>query len=72
MGDWKAVRLNVSVMVDSPIELYNLMIDPQEKDNVAAKYPEIVRQMEKIMKQEHSPNPNWPLFESEKLGMKKF
>lgn len=66
MGDWKAVRLNVSVMADSPIELYNLKVDPREKDNVATKYPEIVRQMKKIMKQEHSPNPNWPLFESEK------
>jgi len=66
MRDWKAVRLNVSVMVDSPIELYNLKVDPREKDNVATKYPEIVRQMEKIMKQEHSPNPYWTLFESEK------
>jgi arylsulfatase A-like enzyme len=65
MGDWKAVKLNVSKNANSLIELYDLKNDPQEKNNVASKYPEIIRQMEKIIKEAHTSNKDWPLFGSE-------
>jgi arylsulfatase A len=65
IGDWKAVKVDVSKNADAPIELYNLKTDPQEKNDVASKYPIIVKQMEKIMKDAHTTNKDWPLFESE-------
>ena len=65
MGNWKAVKLDVSRSGTSQIELYDLKNDPQEKNNVAAKYPAIVKQMEAIMKEAYRPNKDWPLFPGE-------
>jgi arylsulfatase A len=64
VGNWKGVRLNVSTTDNSPIELYDLSLDPQEKNNIALKYPEVVRQIEEIMKNEYVPNKDWPLMKS--------
>lgn len=63
--NWKAVKLNVSVNENSPVELYNLSIDPSEKNNVAAKYPAIVKKMEKLIKEAHVYNKDWPLLKAE-------
>lgn len=41
MGEWKVVRLPGKTQRED-CELYNLKKDPQEKSNVAAKYPEVV------------------------------
>ena len=65
LGDWKAVKLQVSVLPNSPIELYNLAIDPAEQTNVAAKYPALVSQMEKLFREAHQSDANWPLLVSE-------
>lgn len=54
---WKAVRLNVKKDPDARIELYDLSSDPQEEHNVADDHPEIIREMENIMKEAHTPNP---------------
>lgn len=64
-GDWKGVRLNVSNTGNSPIELYNLKADLQEKNNVAGQHPAIVKQIEKIMKEAYVPNRDWPLMPGE-------
>lgn len=53
MGDWKGVRLNMSDNPNAPIELYNLSTDISESNNVAEKFPEIVKQIDEIMKKEH-------------------
>lgn len=60
-GRWKGVRLNVSQNADSPIELYDMQSDPQEKINVSAAHPQIVRKMKDIMNTAHIPNSDWPL-----------
>jgi len=64
-GAWKGIRLNVSTVENAPIELYNLQTDPAENNNVADKYPEIVKRIEQMMKEAHVPNKDWPLLVSE-------
>lgn len=54
MGDWKGIRKNI-LKGNMNIELFNLKNDITEQNNVADKYPEIVAQMEAIMKREHTP-----------------
>ncbi|HXI00049.1 MAG TPA: arylsulfatase [Sphingobacteriaceae bacterium] len=56
-GKWKAVRLDP----DAKMELYNLENDISEKNNVADKNPEVVKEMEIVMKKARTPNPYWPL-----------
>ncbi|MES2775298.1 MAG: arylsulfatase [Bacteroidota bacterium] len=65
MGNWKAVRLNVSTNANSPIELYDLSTDSAEKNNIASQQPAIVVKMEAIMKKAHVQNLNWPLLAGE-------
>jgi arylsulfatase A len=64
-GNWKGVKLNVSATNNSPIELYDLKTDPQEKNNIAFKHPEIVKQIEAMMKAAYVPNKDWPLMVGE-------
>lgn len=54
MGNWKAVKLNVNKLPQGQIELYNLANDPGETNNVASDNPEIVKQMDSIMKEAHT------------------
>jgi arylsulfatase len=59
-GDWKAVRQNLSKGTIKT-ELYDLAKDPSEKTDVAAANREIVARLEKRMKEQHVPNPEFPL-----------
>ncbi|NVK52795.1 MAG: arylsulfatase [Flavobacteriaceae bacterium] len=68
MGKWKAIRKNI-FKGNLTIELYNLDEDLKEQHNVAQKYPEIVKKMAQIMKQEHSPATN-KRFQFTQLGDK--
>lgn len=65
VGAWKAVRINLNKEADPPVELYNLASDPQEKVNVAAKYPERVVAMKAILQAAYVPHPDWPLLAGE-------
>ncbi|MGS2761316.1 arylsulfatase [Sinomicrobium sp. M5D2P9] len=55
--NWKAVRLQVKKDNNAPLELYDLGKDPEEKHNIAEKHPEIVKEMDSIMREAHTPNP---------------
>ncbi len=59
-GEWKAVRQNLAKGVVKT-ELYNLATDEGEKEDVAAKHPEVVARLEQRMTDQHTPNPNFPL-----------
>ena len=48
-GDWKLVSYNVKKPEKITIELYNLVDDIGEENNVAAKHPELVKELTKLM-----------------------
>jgi arylsulfatase A len=64
--NWKAVKLNVNNVAQTVLELYDLSIDPSEKNNLAAKFPDIVQKMEAMIKMDHVSNRDWPLLPAEK------
>ena len=43
------------------MELYDLENDIGEKNNVARRYPEIVQKFEKLAKEAHIDDPNFPI-----------
>ena len=60
MGDWKGIRTGLQKAV-GPLQLFNLESDPSEKNDVAAAHPDEVRQIEKIMSENHTPSKLFPL-----------
>ncbi|EOR93813.1 Arylsulfatase [Arcticibacter svalbardensis MN12-7] len=56
-GDWKAVRHDPS----KASELYNIKIDPEEKNNVETKHPNIVKEFEQLMISSRVDNPYFKL-----------
>ncbi len=57
MGNWKAVRLAPG----RPLELYDLMTDPAEAHDVAAKNPDVLAKVEVILKTARTESKEWPL-----------
>jgi len=62
MGDWKAIRSGG----DGPLELYNLKTDLGEKENVAAKHPDIIAKVEDYLKTARTESERWPIKEAPK------
>lgn len=60
MGSWKAVRRQLRENA-TPIELYDLSVDIAESNDVAAQHPDIVAQMDHIMRTERTPNADFPI-----------
>ena len=63
MGDWKGVRQNMlrkNNKTPLKVELYNLKKDISESDDVAAKNPEVLAQIQKIMKVQHTVSSDFP------------
>jgi len=56
-GEWKAV----TVKKGAPLELYRIKDDPGETRNLASKHPDVVRQLEQLMKQMRTPSVNYPI-----------
>lgn len=61
-GKWKAVRLNVLKKAQTVTELYNLDEDPSETKNLAAMYPEKVKELVTLMDKEHSESQLFPFY----------
>jgi arylsulfatase A-like enzyme len=60
-GDWKAVRLKVKQDPEAPVQLFNLKADPAESRDVAARHPEVVEKVRKIMREGRTESPIFPL-----------
>jgi arylsulfatase A-like enzyme len=60
-GPWKALRRNVDKAPNSTPELYNLVDDPSETTNVAARHPDLAAKAAAYMKEAHTPSwePKW-------------
>ncbi|MCL4134058.1 UNVERIFIED_CONTAM: hypothetical protein GTU68_055260 [Idotea baltica] len=54
--NWKAVKYNVFEKDKSELELYNLANDIGETNNVASEHPELVSEMEAILKNARTPS----------------
>ncbi|MBS1669306.1 MAG: arylsulfatase [Bacteroidetes bacterium] len=52
LNNWKGIRLNIQ-KGNMKIQLYDLDKDIQEQHDLAAQYPDIVEQINEIMKKEH-------------------
>ena len=53
-GRWK-------VIVSSRVELYDLARDPAERTDVAEKNPEVVRRIERVMREARVPSKDFPI-----------
>jgi arylsulfatase A len=58
-GNWKAVKNGPS----KPVELYELNRDAGESNDLAKQHPDIVAKAERLMKEAHIDDPNWPMRE---------
>lgn len=65
-GDWKLIRLQASNAEKSYYELYNIVEDPSEANNVAEANPKMVAKLAKLIDEAHSPSEMFPLLPSEK------
>jgi arylsulfatase A-like enzyme len=61
-GNWKAVKLNVLTKSKSVSELYDLEKDPSETTDIAKQFPEKVKELEKLMDQNHIESTVFPFY----------
>ena len=67
MGDWKGIRETVMKNgSQTPLKLYNLKSDLAESQDVAKQHPEVVAEIEKLMRDAHTPNKMFPMGALEK------
>jgi arylsulfatase len=59
-GEWKAVRQNLA-QGQVKTELYHLKDDPSEASDVAGRHPEVVRRLEALLREHHTPSADFPL-----------
>lgn len=60
LGNWKGLRKDLQ-KGPSSIELYDLAADPSEKEDLAAKNPDLVARIAEIMKKEHTKSELFPI-----------
>ena len=53
MGKWKGVKMNVRKFPNANWELYDMEQDQFEKNNLAASFPDLIKKMKAIAKQQH-------------------
>ncbi len=67
VGNWKAIRVNLNAAGKAknagpaPIELYDLAKDPAETTDLAAKHPDVVASLAKLMKEQHAKSDIFPI-----------
>jgi len=59
-GNWKFIHYKVNTPEETTTELYNLGNDPGEENNVAADYPDVVKEMEALMESASTPSEIFP------------
>lgn len=59
-GKWKAVAYNIENTKKATFELFNLDIDPFEKNDIAATNPEIVAELSDLIKEAHEESEIFP------------
>ena len=60
-GDWKALRRDLRKAKPAAWELYNLASDPGEKNDLASKHPEKVKELEKLFLATRTAEADFPL-----------
>jgi arylsulfatase len=64
-GKWKAIRTEMLKQVNQTgkvtTQLYDLDADPAESNDLAAKFPEVVKELEAKMAAARRPNPKFPV-----------
>jgi arylsulfatase A-like enzyme len=63
-GKWKLVKLNCLSPDNTLVELYDLEKDPSENTDIAAEYPEKVKEMIEIMETEHLESEDFPFLKN--------
>ena len=59
-GNWKAIWLNVNHPEKTLVELYDLSQDIHEDNNIAQQHPEVVAELNQIMREAHTNSPTFP------------
>lgn len=67
MGNWKAVKRDINKDPQGVTELYDLSADPGEKNDLAASNPEIMKRLEEIMEEAHTPSEIFPFIHGKKI-----
>ena len=65
VDQWKGIRLNMAKNPDATIELYRLMSDLGEENDLCEQYPEMVKKIDSLMNEAHEYSEVFP-FEHEK------
>ncbi len=55
LGEYKGVRMNVIKNPEAPIELFRVTEDPGEQVDMSADHPQVVAEIDRIMKEAHAP-----------------
>jgi len=58
-GDYVGLRYDIK-SPDDPFEIYQVTVDPKEKDNLASRMPDLERKMETLVRQVRRPDSNAP------------
>ena len=66
LGDWKAVRQGLNpptnqVAVIIRTELYDLRVDPGESRDLATAHPDVLHQLERLMREQHLASREFPM-----------
>ena len=62
---WKAIRLK---RLDAPIQIFDLEIDPGEKEDIASSRAELVERARGLFESERTESPAWPIKEAPVKG----